>query len=72
MEDLSQQHHPVGQLFGASASPEDALRHRLSPEQVQFFHEQGYLAGVRLLSDAQVDALGAEVAALAEPDHPRR
>jgi ectoine hydroxylase-related dioxygenase (phytanoyl-CoA dioxygenase family) len=39
---------------------------------VQFFHEQGYLAGIRLLNDAQVDTLRNEVAALAEPEHPGR
>jgi hypothetical protein len=72
MEDLSRHHHPVGRLLGPPASGEDRERYRLSPEQVQFFHDRGYLAGVRLLNDAQVDALRAEVGVLAEPDHPGR
>ena len=72
MEDLSRHHHAVGRLFGPPASAEDRERYRLSPEQVQFFHEQGYLAGIRLLNDAQVETLCAEVSALAEPDHPGR
>ena len=72
MEDLSRHHQPVGRLFNPPASAEDWTQYRLSAEQVQFFHDQGYLAGIRLLNDAQVDALRAEVAALAEPDHPGR
>ena len=72
MDDLSRHHQPLGRLFESPASAEDRERHRLSTEQVQFFHEQGYLAGVRLLNDAQVEALRAEVAVLAEPDHPGR
>jgi hypothetical protein len=72
MEDLSRYHQPVGRLFEPPASAGDEARHRLSAEQVQFFHEQGYLAGIRLLNDAQVDTLRNEVAALAEPEHPGR
>jgi ectoine hydroxylase-related dioxygenase (phytanoyl-CoA dioxygenase family) len=39
---------------------------------VQFFHEQGYLSGIRLLNDEQVEALRADLARLTEPDHPGR
>ena len=39
---------------------------------MQFFHEQGYLAGIRLLTDAQVEVLRADLATLTQPDHPGR
>ena len=42
----------------------------LTPEQIAFFHEQGYLAGVRLLNDAQVDQLCEELEDLVNPDWP--
>lgn len=72
MKDLSRYHLPVGRLFDTPASAEEWARYRLSAEQVQFFHAQGYLAGIRMLDDAQVEALRAEVAVLSEPDHPGR
>jgi ectoine hydroxylase-related dioxygenase (phytanoyl-CoA dioxygenase family) len=42
----------------------------LTDEQIASFHEQGYLAGVRLLSNEQVDRLQSELAELVNPDHP--
>ena len=37
---------------------------------MRLFHEQGYLAGVRILSDEQVEALREELACLVDPAHP--
>ncbi|MFL6437640.1 MAG: phytanoyl-CoA dioxygenase family protein [Terriglobales bacterium] len=42
----------------------------MSRHQVDFFHDQGYLSTVRILNDAQVDALREEVSQLANPAHP--
>ncbi len=70
VEDLSQYHRPVGDLLSRAITRTDDERLRLSPEQVNFFRENGYLAGVRLLSEMQVEALRAELAALADPQHP--
>jgi ectoine hydroxylase-related dioxygenase (phytanoyl-CoA dioxygenase family) len=67
--DLSTRHEPVGTLLG-DAPARDWQQYRLSDEQVAFFHEQGYLAGVRLLSDEQVEVLRRELATLVEPSHP--
>jgi len=36
-----------------------------------FYNEHGYLAGIRMLTDEQVDVLRAELAELAQPSHPR-
>src|SRR5690606_18585610 len=36
-------------------------------EQVAFFHEHGYVAGVRVLDEAQVEALRGELAELMQP-----
>ncbi|MFN2480455.1 MAG: phytanoyl-CoA dioxygenase family protein, partial [Pyrinomonadaceae bacterium] len=44
--------------------------HRLSDGQVGFFREHGYLAGVRVLDDEQVERLRAELEELIDPQHP--
>jgi len=68
-EDLSGFHAPVGNLLG-DTPPGDWQRYRLSQEQLDFYHEHGYVSGVRLLDDAQVDMLCAELESLSDPKHP--
>jgi len=43
---------------------------RLSEDQVNFFHEHGYVAGVRVLIDEQVEILRKELTDLSDPKHP--
>ncbi len=69
-EDLSIHHSFVGKVFTQPSNPREWSRYRLSDEQVEFYREQGYLAGVRMLSDEQVDALREEVSSLVDPNHP--
>jgi ectoine hydroxylase-related dioxygenase (phytanoyl-CoA dioxygenase family) len=68
MEDLSTYHQPIGSLF---VSP-DRERFQLSPDQVEFYHAQGYLSGVKVLNDEQIEALRAELDQLADPANSRR
>ena len=70
VQDLSARHEPVSELFWRPQSAEQWEQYRLTPEQIEFYHEYGYLAGVRLLSDQQVDALRQELAGLTDPAHP--
>lgn len=71
VEDLSTRHGPVGSLFQQPETAEEWARYRLSGEQVEHFREHGYVAGVRVLSDGQVDQLRAELNELIEPPHPQ-
>jgi ectoine hydroxylase-related dioxygenase (phytanoyl-CoA dioxygenase family) len=68
-EDLSQYSHPVSDLFASPSTAEEWDRYRLSDAQIEFFHENGYLQGVRILNHAQVDALRAELDQLMDPSH---
>jgi Phytanoyl-CoA dioxygenase (PhyH) len=68
--DLSRHHGPVTDLFKAPASREDWNHYRLTEDQIDFFHTNGYLSGIRVLTDEQIDALRTELAALIDPAHP--
>jgi len=65
--DLSTVHHPVTDLFAVPKTAEAWQSYRLTDEQVACFHENGYLAGVRLLDDAQVERLRTELNDLFDP-----
>ena len=69
LNDLSLHHKPITQLF---AWPSDASiwdQYRLTQGQIDFFHANGYLAGIRVLNDEQIEVLGAELAQLIDPNH---
>jgi len=70
IEDLSLYHTPVSDLFPKPITREEWESYRLSDEQVEFYREHGYLAGIRILTDEQIDALRQELAALVDPAHP--
>jgi hypothetical protein len=69
-EDLSLHHQPISDLFPAPALVREWDRYRLSAEQIEFYKANGYLAGLRLLDDNQVEILRAELHELGEPAHP--
>jgi ectoine hydroxylase-related dioxygenase (phytanoyl-CoA dioxygenase family) len=64
-EDLSRYHHPITDLFPAKSSS-----YRLTEAQVSFYRENGYLTGVKVLNDEQLEALQEELAELIDPAHP--
>jgi ectoine hydroxylase-related dioxygenase (phytanoyl-CoA dioxygenase family) len=69
-QDLSVRHGLVGKLFTLPSTREEWMKHRLSDEQVEFYRENGYLAGIRMLTDEQVDSLRDELKALVDPMNP--
>lgn len=68
--DLSTQHAPLTRLFDRLSSRHDENQLSLSSDQIEFFHANGYLAGIRLLDDDQIGALREELSQLGEPGHP--
>jgi ectoine hydroxylase-related dioxygenase (phytanoyl-CoA dioxygenase family) len=69
-EDLSIHHSQIGNLFSQPKHASDWNQYRLTEEQIEFYHDNGYLAGIRLLNGEQVDALRGELDALMDPTHP--
>jgi len=65
--DLSLRHDLVGDLFSVPQSEAEWDKYRLTDEQVASFHENGYLAGVRMLDDEQVERLRTELTDLFDP-----
>jgi len=66
--DLAQRHEPVSDLVRIPSTPAEWDRYRLSDEQVAFYHENGYLKGVRLLDEEQVERLRTELTDLFNPE----
>jgi len=65
--DYADFHRPISELFSPSDSDPD--RFRLSDEQLEFYHSHGYVSRIRVLDDAQIDALRDELAELTQPNH---
>jgi ectoine hydroxylase-related dioxygenase (phytanoyl-CoA dioxygenase family) len=59
--DLSIYHAPLTGIFSGPAPA------ALTPEQVEFFHEFGYLKGVKILDERQIEALRDDLAVLMKP-----
>jgi len=69
MIDLSTRHELVGDLISPPKTKAEWEQYKLTNEQVAFYHEQGYLAGVRILTDEQISKLRAELAEFFDPQH---
>ncbi|MFN0196992.1 MAG: phytanoyl-CoA dioxygenase family protein [Planctomycetaceae bacterium] len=70
--DLADRHELVGTCFSLPTTAAEWRRYMLSPEQVEHFHTHGYVAGVRVLTDEQVDVLREELSRFFDPQHDGR
>ncbi|HWP41668.1 MAG TPA: phytanoyl-CoA dioxygenase family protein, partial [Blastocatellia bacterium] len=71
-QDLAAFHRFVGGLFNYPSKMEEWSRFRLSAEQIEFYRLNGYLAGIPILDEDQVEALKSELSGLMDPDHPQK
>jgi ectoine hydroxylase-related dioxygenase (phytanoyl-CoA dioxygenase family) len=69
-EDLSVYHHAISTIFPRISNPLNHDRYRLTDEQVGFFNENGYLAGLRILHDSEIETLREELKELLNPEAP--
>lgn len=70
IKDLAEYHHLVTSLFKLPKTREEWQQYRLNNEQVEHFHEYGYVSGIKLLDNNQVDFLNEQLAEIMNPDHP--
>ena len=70
--DLAQHHEPLSDLFPLLSDPAEAERYRLTEAQLAHYHEYGYVSGIRVLTDEQVDVLRAQLSGLFDPAHEGR
>jgi hypothetical protein len=70
VNDLSKVHKLVSDLFHWPASKNEWEKFKLTDEQVSFFNENGFLAGIKMLDDAQVNFLRNELSEVADTNHP--
>ncbi|MCC6289007.1 MAG: phytanoyl-CoA dioxygenase family protein [Chitinophagaceae bacterium] len=70
VKDLSQFHYLLSDFFKTPETQAEWDQFKLTDEQVKFFHENGYLSGIKLLEEWQIDALLKEQAEIADPEHP--
>ncbi len=68
--DLSVRHELISDFVNLPQNRQAWDRLRLSEEDVRFFNENGYLAGIPLLNDVQIEILRSELAEISNPKHP--
>src|ERR1044071_3446548 len=69
--DLSQHHKPITDLFTRLARATGWSQYWLTEQQIEFFHANGYLAGLPVLNAEQIETLRRELAKLIDPSHPQ-
>jgi hypothetical protein len=67
--DLSTKHEPVTDLFPSADSPSDWAKYRLTEAQVTQFYNEGFLPGIKLLDERQIEAMRHELADLVQAGH---
>jgi len=60
----------MGELFTLPTTMEGWRHYQLTNTQLEDYERTGYVAGVRVLTDAQVEALRSELETLLSPNHP--
>jgi ectoine hydroxylase-related dioxygenase (phytanoyl-CoA dioxygenase family) len=70
-QDLSNYHQPISDFLTLPTSKVEWEAYRLSAEQIEFFHEYGYLSGIQILDDKQVETLRRELSEIADSRHPQ-
>ena len=70
IKDWSTEHEPTGELFASPKTKAECEQYRLIEEQVEFFNENGYLKGIRVLDDDQVEILRNALDEIRDPNHP--
>jgi ectoine hydroxylase-related dioxygenase (phytanoyl-CoA dioxygenase family) len=68
--DLSNYAHPVSEMFKWPRTAKEWTKYELTKEQVDFFQANGYLSGIKLLDDLQIDQLKEQLLEVMDIKHP--
>jgi ectoine hydroxylase-related dioxygenase (phytanoyl-CoA dioxygenase family) len=69
-KDLSTIHHLISDLFQWPKSSSEWDQYRITKEQVHFFNENGFLAGLKMIDEKQSEGLRGALNDLMDADHP--
>ena len=70
VKDLSTVHELASDIFKWPSEKEEWEQYKLSKDQVDFFNENGYLSGVKMLENRQIEKLRTELSELADVNLP--
>ncbi len=70
VKDLSTVHQLVSDLFRWPDTAEEWKEYKISKEQVDFFNKNGFVSGIKLLDERQIEKIQSELAAIADPGRP--
>jgi ectoine hydroxylase-related dioxygenase (phytanoyl-CoA dioxygenase family) len=69
-KDLSTIHHLISDLFQWPQSAKEWDQYRITNEQIDFFNENGFLAGVKMLDEKQISELRNALNEMTDPHYP--
>jgi len=70
VKDLSKVHQLVSDIFQWPTDKKELEQYKLSQEQIDFFNENGFIGGIKMLDDAQIERLRNELNELTDPNSP--
>lgn len=70
VKDLSSVHSLISNLFRWPDSFEEWRQYKLPDEKIDFFRENGFVSGIKMLDEEQVKKINGELADIADPKHP--
>lgn len=70
IKDLADTHRLITTMFTRPQTREEWEPYRLSDEQVDHFHEYGYVSGIKMLDMTQIEILNNDLAQIRDPKHP--
>src|SRR5262245_10209099 len=69
VKDLSKTHHRVSELFPWPETGDQWTEYELPAEKISFFRKNGFVSGIRMLDNEQIDLLRKELADVSNPKH---
>ncbi len=69
-KDLSSVHELISDLFRWPQTANEWSQYEIKPEQIDFFNENGFVSGIKMLDEVQIETIRTELAAIADPQHP--